>query len=154
MKKICLIFILLAFSFQLFAEEKSVETYHPHKKAGISLIVTGAVVMAGGITGFHFASDKEFDKYKKMNNYENAFDAVINGEKESEYMNRAKNYRKKANTYRALEIAAGVIGGELFLTGIILTAIKAEKPSDKVSLKDISVSPSNNGFYAAVGFEF
>ena len=154
MKKIFLLFILLAFSFQLFAEEGTVETYHPHKKAGISLIVAGALVMAGGIAGFHIASDKEFDKYKKMKDYDNALDAVKQGEKESEYMSRAKNYRKKANTYRALEIAAGVIGGELFLTGIIMTAIKEEKPNDKVSITNISVSPSNDGFYAAVGFEF
>ena len=82
MKKICLL-VLLAFSFQLFAEESAVETYHPHKKAGISLIVVGAAVAAGGIAGFHIASDKEFDKYKKMNDYDNAFDAVKQGEKES-----------------------------------------------------------------------
>ena len=154
MKKICLIFIFLAFSFQLFAEESAVETYHPHKTAGISLIVAGAAVAAGGIAGFHIASDKEFDKYKKMNDYDNAAAAVAAGEKESEYLNRAKNYRKKANTYRSLEIASGVIGFELLLTGIILTAIKEEKSSDKVSVTEISVAPSNDGFYAAVGFEF
>ena len=109
--------------------------------------------MAGGIAGFHIASDKEFDKYKKMKDYDNAFDAVQQGEKESEYLDRAKSYRKKANTYRALEIAAGVVGGELFLTGIILTAIKAEK-TDDIAVTNISVAPSNDGFYAAVGFEF
>ena len=154
MKKICLLFILLAFSFQLFAEESAVETYHPHLKAGIPLIVVGAAVAAGGIAGFHFASNKEFDKYKKMNDYDNAFDAVKQGEKESEYLDRAKNYRKKANTYRALEIASGVIGFEMLLTGLILTAVTEEKSSDKVSLTEISVAPSNDGFYAAVGFEF
>lgn len=153
MKKICLILILLAFSFQLSAEESAVETYHPHKKAGISLIVAGALVAAGGITGFHFASDKEFDKYKKMKDYDSAAAAVAEGEKASEYLNRARKYRRKANTYRSLEIASAVIGGELFISGIILTAIKAEK-TDKVSLSDISVTPSNDGFYAAVGFEF
>ena len=152
MKKICLL-TLLAFSFQLFAEESAVETYHPHRTAGISLIVVGAAIAAGGIAGFHIASDKEFDKYKKMKDYDNAFDAVKQGEKESEYLDRAKNYRKKANTYRALEIAAGVVGGELFLTGIILTAIKAEK-TDDIAVTNISVAPSNDGFYAAVGFEF
>ena len=154
MKKICLILILFAFSFQLFAEESTVETYHPHKKAGISLIVAGALVAAGGITGFHFASDKEFDKYKKMKDYDNALEAVNQGENMSEYLRRAKKYRKKANNYRALEIASGVIGGELFLIGIIMTAIKEEVKTEKVSLTDISVAPSNDGFYAAVGFEF
>ena len=153
MKKICLLFIILAFSFQLFAEESAVETYHPHLKAGISLIVAGAAIMAGGIAGFHIASGKEFDKYKKMKDYDNAFEAVTNGENEEEYLNRAKKYRNKANTYRSLEIAAGIIGGELFLTGIILTAIKAEKNND-VSITNISVSPSKEGFFASVGFEF
>ena len=145
--------ILMAFSFQLFAEESTVETYHPHLKAGISLIVAGAAIAAGGVAGFHFASDKEFDKYKKMKDYDNALEAVTNGEKESEYLDRAKKYRNKANTYRSLEIAAGIIGGELFLTGIILTAIKAEK-TDDVSITSISVSPSKEGFFASVGFEF
>ena len=73
MKKICLFLILLVFLFQLSAEENSAETYHPHLKAGISLIVAGAAVAAGGIAGFHIASDKEFDKYKKMKDYDNAF---------------------------------------------------------------------------------
>ena len=153
MKKICLFLILFAFSFRLSAEENTAETYHPHLKAGISLIVVGAVVAAGGVTGFHFASDKEFDKYKKMKNYDTAFEAVNQGENESEYLNRARKYRKKANTYRSLEIAAGVIGGELLLTGIILAAIKEEK-TDDVTVTDISFSPSKDGFYASVGFEF
>ena len=153
MKKICLLFILLAFSFQLFAEESPVETYHPYKKAGISLIVTGAVVMAGGIAGFHLASDKEFDKYEKMKDPDNAAAAVAENEKESEYLKRARNYRKKANTYRSLEIAAGVLGGELVLSGIIITAIKRKK-TEAVSLSNISVSPSKEGFFASAGFEF
>ena len=153
MKKICLLLILFAFSFRLSAEESTAETYHPHLKAGISLIVIGAAITAGGIAGFHIASDKEFDKYKKMKDYDNAFEAVNQGENESEYLNRAKSYRKKANTYRSLEIAAGVIGGELFLTGIILTAIKEEK-TDDVTITSISVSPSKEGFFASVGFEF
>ncbi len=154
MKKICLFFIIFAFSFQLFAEESTVETYHPHLKAGISLIIVGAAVTAGGIAGFHIASDKEFDKYKKMKDYDTAASAVAEGEKESEYLDRAKNYRKKANTYRSLEIAAGVIGGELFLTGIILAAIKEKKTEKDVTLTNISAAPSRDGFYASVGFEF
>ena len=153
MKKICLFLIIFAFSFQLFSEESNVETYHPYKKAGISLIVAGAVVMAGGIAGFHIASDKEFDKYRKMNEYDTAAAAVAEGEKESEYIKRAQNYRKKANTYRSLEIAAGVLGGELILSGIIITAIKRKK-TEAVSLSNISVSPSKEGFFASAGFEF
>lgn len=155
MKQFCLFLILFAFSFQLFAEESSVvETYHPHKKVGIALIVTGAVIAVGGVTGFSLASDNEFRKYKKMKDYDNAFDAVMHGEKESEYLNRADGYRKKANTYRALEIASGVIGFEMLLTGIIVTAVREEKKAENVSFTDISVTPSKDGFYASVGFEF
>ena len=154
MKKICLLLIFFAFSFQLFANDNTEETYHPHLKAGISLIVVGAAVAAGGIAGFHIASDKEFDKYKKMKDYDNAASAIAEGEKESEYLDRAKKYRNKANTYRYLEIAAGVIGGELFLTGIILTAIKEKKTEKDVTLTNISAAPSKDGFYASVGFEF
>ena len=153
MKKFFLIFVIFAFSTQLFAEEKKVETYHPYKTAGISLIVAGAVIMAGGIAGFHFASDKEFDKYKKMNDYDNALSAIKQGEKESDYLKRADNYRKKANIYRSLEIAAGVLGGELLLTGIIISSVKKEK-TEKVSLTNISVVPSDEGFVASAGFEF
>jgi len=153
MKKICLILILLVFSFQLFAEESTVETYHPHLKTGISLIVIGAAITAGGVAGFHIASDKEFDKYKKMNDYDNAAAAVAEGEKEKQYLERANNYRKKSNIYRDLEIASAVIGGELLLTGIIITAIKSKKTED-LALTDISVAPSKEGFYASVGFEF
>lgn len=153
MKKLCLILMICAFSIRLSAEENTVETYRPFSKIGISFIVTGAALLAGGVAGFHIASDKEFDKYKKMKEYDNAMDAVTQGEKESEYLDRAQKYRRKSNEYRALEIAAGVIGGELFLTGIILAAVKAEK-TDDVSITDISVSPSKEGFYASVGFEF
>ena len=153
MKKLCLLLIIFAFSVRLAAEEKAVETYHPFTKIGISFIVTGAALFAGGIAGFHIASDREFDKYKKMKDYDNAAAAVAEGEKESDYVDRAKKYRKKANDYRTLEITAGVIGGELLLTGIILAAIKAEK-NDEVSITGISVSPSKEGFFASVGFEF
>ena len=155
MKQFCLLLILFAFSLQLFADESTVvETYHPHKKVGIALIVTGVVVAVGGITGFSLASDKEFDKYKKMKDYDNALEAVKHGETQSEYLDRANNYREKSNTYRALEVVAGVIGFEMLLTGIIVTSVREEKKAENVSLTDISVTPSKDGFYASVGFEF
>ena len=142
MKQFCLLLILFAFSFQLFAEESTVvETYHPHKKVGIALIVTGAVIAAGGITGFSLASDKEFDKYKKMKDYDNALEAVTHGEKQQEYLDRADSYRKKANTYRSLEIVTGVIGFEMLLTRIIVAAVREEKKAENVSLTDISLTP-------------
>ena len=136
-------------------EEKVPEnTYHPYKTAGISLIVAGAAVTVAGVAGFHVASDKEFKKYKDMKNSGIAQDAVLDGMTYSDYMKKAKNYKDKSNTYRTLEIVSGAVGGAVLLTGIVLTAIKKEKADEKVTLANISFSPSNDGFYAALGFEF
>ena len=136
-------------------EEKVPEnTYHPYKTAGISLIVAGAAIAVAGVAGFHVASDKEFNKYKNMKNSEIAENAVYDGMTYSEYMNKAQNHKDQSNTYRILEITSGAVGGAVLLTGIVLTAIKKEKPEEKVTLANISFSPSNDGFYAALGFEF
>ena len=134
--------------------EKSPEnTYRPYKAAGISLIVVGAVVAAAGVAGFHVAYDKEYDNYKKMTKTGTAAGYVGNLSK-SEYVDKANKYRKNANTFRALEVTSGILGGSLFITGIALTAVKKEKPEDKISLTNVSFTPSNDGFYASMGFEF
>lgn len=129
------------------------QTYHPYKAVGISLIVVGAVVAAGGIAGFHVASDKEVDKYRKMKNFSTAQEAVSEGLSGSEYLSRANKYRDKAKTFQILEITSGAVGGALLVTGIALAAIKKEKPQN-LSLSNISFTPSNGGFYASLGFEF
>ena len=129
-------------------------TYRPYKTAGISLIVVGALVAAGGIAGFHIATDKQLDKYKKIKDCDTLYDALVKeGLSSDEYFNKYNRYRDKAKTFRALEITSGVIGGSLLVTGIVFTAIKKEKTQD-VSLTNISVMPSNEGFYASLGFEF
>ena len=129
------------------------ESYHPYKAAGISLIVVGAVVAAAGVAGFHVAYNKELDNYKKMTETSIAAGYVGNLSK-SEYVDKANKYRKNANTFRALEVTSGILGGTLLITGIALTAIKKEKPEDKISLTNLSFTPSNEGFYASLGFEF
>ena len=134
-------------------EKSPQNTYHPYKAAGISLIVVGAVVAAAGVAGFHVASDKEYDKYKKFTEYSTAYDYAENWSKEG-YVDEANKHRNKSNTYRILEITSGAVGGALFVTGIALTAIKKEKPEEKISLTNISFTPSNEGFYASLGFEF
>ena len=134
-------------------DEKPVETYRPYKTAGISLIVAGAVVVAAGVAGFHVASDNEYNKYKKFTEYSTAADYVENWSKEG-YVDEANKHRDKANTFRALEITSGIVGGAAFVTGIALIAIKKEKPEEKISLTNISFTPSNEGFYASLGFEF
>ena len=134
-------------------DKKPVETYRPYKTAGISLIVAGAVVTVAGVAGFHVAYDKEYDNYKKMTKSSTAA-AYVNDLDKSEYVDKANKYRKNANTFRALEVTSGILGGTLFITGIALTAVKKEKPEDKISLTNVSFTPSNDGFYAALGFEF
>ncbi|MBR4531030.1 sel1 repeat family protein [bacterium] len=133
-------------------KQSSGETYRPYKAAGISLIVVGAVVTVAGVAGFHIASDEEYDKYKKFKEYSTAENYVGSWSKEK-YVSEANKHRNKSNTYRILEITSGIIGGAAFVTGIALTAIKKEKPRN-VSLTNISVTPSNKGFYAFLGFEF
>ena len=128
------------------------ETYRPYKTAGISLIVVGAVVTLAGVAGFHIASDEEYDKYKKFTEYSTAENYVGSLSKEK-YVSEANKHRNKSNTYRILEITSGAVGGAVLVTGIILTAVKKEKPQN-VSLTNISVTPSNEGFYASLGFEF
>lgn len=132
---------------------KKAATYHPYKTAGISLIVAGALVTAAGVAGFHIASDKEYDNYKKMGELNTAKEKASDLTKE-EYINKANNYRNKSNTYRILEISSGAFGGALLVTGVVLMAIKKEKHDKKVSLTNLSVIPANDGFYAALGFEF
>ena len=127
--------------------------YHPHLTSGISFLTIGAVITAAGIAGFHVASEKKFNEYKKMKTSDKASAAVAAGMNHAEYLEKANNYRDKAKSYRKWEIASGIIGGSLFVTGVILVAIKKEVPRN-FALKDFSVSPSNNSFYASLSFEF
>ena len=131
-------------------EKPSVETYHPYKIAGISLMVAGAVVAAAGVAGFHIASDKEYGKYKAM-----ATDQSKPGSYSSidKFLDAADSHRKKSNIYRALEITSGIVGGTVLFTGVVLLAIKKEKAKN-FALTNLSVAPANDGFYAALGFEF
>ena len=131
-----------------------IKKYHrPYLKAGISFLAVGAAITAGGIAGFHIASEQQFNEYRKMKTSDKASAAVAAGMNHAEYLEKANNYRDKAKTYRKWEIASGIIGGSLFVTGVILVAIKKEVPRN-FALKDFSVSPSNNSFYASLGFEF
>ena len=127
-------------------------TYRPYQTIGISLIAAGAVVAAAGIATFHVLSDKEYKKHKDMAEHSTALEHVNLEEKD--YLDKAKKYLDKSNTYRALEITAGVVGGAVLATGVVLAVLKKEKPGEKVSLSHISVVPANDGFYAGLGFEF
>ena len=133
-------------------KNKADKTYHPYKRAGISLIAVGAAVTVAGVAGFHVASDKEYNKYKKFTSSDLAV-YYVDRVTLKRYVEKADRYRKTSNTFRALEITSGVVGGAVFVTGIVLTAIKKDKPQ-KVVLSDISLTPSNEGFYASIGFDF
>ena len=129
------------------------ETYRPYKALGISLAAIGAAVVVGGVTAFHVLSDREYGRYKDMNDFKAAADAKAENMTEAEYLEKADNHRKKAKTFRGLEITAGILGGSLVIGGTVLALIKKEKNSDVV-LQTVSVVPSDDGFYAALGFGF
>lgn len=129
------------------------QTYHPYKGAGITLIVIGAVIGAGGVAAFHILSDKEYKEYKEYTYYSNAFSAVYAGMYYDDYLHKANKHRKKSNTYRTIEITSGAAGGALILTGIVFAAIKKEK-TQNTAFTNFSVMPSKDGLYASVGFEF
>ena len=135
------------------AESKpEVETYRPYKITGISLIAAGAAVVVAGVAAFHVLSDKEYDKYKNMAKHSHAESS--SAESADEYIKKADKYRKNSDTYRILEITSGAVGGALLVSGVVLTLIKKEKTDEKVSLSNFSLLPSNDGFYASLGFEF
>ena len=134
---------------EIMEKPKKTATYHPYKKAGISLMVVGAAVVVGGVSGFHFASDTEYDEYKKFKSSSKA----QNYASLSKYKKDANTHRNLSNTFRILEITSGAVGGAALITGIVLTAVKKEKQRN-ISLTNISVTPSNEGFYASIGFDF
>ena len=130
------------------------ETYRPYQTAGISLIAAGAAVTVAGVAGFHVAYDKNLSKYRNMKKIGVALQSIREGLTYEEYHQKGNDYRKKARTFKALEITSGILGGSLLVTGVVLTVVKKEKPKEKVSLSNISVVPADNGFYASLGFEF
>ena len=134
---------------------KNMETYRPYKKEGIAFMAVGAAVVVGTVVGFHVAAERKYDKYQKMARIDTAIDAYDNGISKEKYNKNAKNLRNEAIVLRGLEIAGGVAGGAVFITGIALTAIKRKREvkDEKVSfLNNFAVSP--DGFYASLGFEF
>ena len=95
-------------------EAKKAATYRPYKTAGISLMVVGAVVVTAGVATFHVLSDKEIDR-TEVKGKEIVWDDNVNNDDEDIHF-------KKANTYTALEITSGVLGGAALVTGIFLVA--------------------------------
>ena len=131
-------------------QDKNVE--HPYIKEGISFVVVGAAVVAGGVAGFHLAAENKYSKYKQKEH--NAEEAVANGISGEDYLGAAQELRKEANIFRALEIASGIIGGGLLVTGVILTAISRPKKNKALLFNNFYVSADEDSFYTSLSFEF
>lgn len=123
---------------------------------GISFIVTGSLIAAGGATGFFIGSKKESDKYENMTTSSAIQNAVNNGEDKAAYINKAEKHRDKSNIYKYCAIASLAVGGATAITGTILTVLDHYKKNNnaKNTAKNLSVMPVNNGFYASLSLNF
>lgn len=123
---------------------------------GISFIVIGPLIAAGGATGFFIGSKKESDKYENMTTSSAIQNAVNSGEDKTAYINKAEKHRDKSNIYKYCAIASLVVGGATAITGTILTVLDHYKKNNnaKDSVKNLSVMPVNKGFYASLSLNF
>lgn len=123
------------------------------RNSGISLIVIGTVIAAGGVAGFSIEFGRERDKYNIMSK-----PATISntGEDPTSYQNRANKLRDKANLYMNLAITSGVVGGAVAVTGVALTVIGINKRNHLMSkkIKSVSFVPVEKGFFASLTFDF
>ena len=123
--------------------EKTLKVMRKNAKAmkisGITLLVGGSVILIAGTTGFAIGSDKEYEKFKQFK-IGNPF--------------IARKHLDKSKTYKSMAITSGVIGAAIAGTGITLLVIGIKKENEKIALDNISAIPTNDGFYASVGFNF
>ncbi len=126
------------------------------KYTGTAFIIAGAAVIGGGIAGFTIDYKNERDKYDKMLTPESIRDAINKGMTKSEYIKSANKHRNNANKSRNLAFACGAVGAALTGMGIALVVVGVEKEEkyEHLLLKDISVIPSSDGFYASLNFNF
>jgi hypothetical protein len=126
------------------------------KNSGISLIVIGTAIAAGGLAGFFIESDREHDKYNSMATSVAIENAVNNGEDKAAYINRADKHRDKSNLYRNLAITSGVVGGAVAITGVTLTIVGIKKRNHLMNkkIKSVSFVPVEKGFFASLSFDF
>lgn len=126
------------------------------RNSGISLIVIGTVIAAGGVAGFSIESDREHDRYKSMTTSAAIGNAINNGEDKASYINRADKHREKSNLYRNLAITSGVIGGAVAITGVTLTVLGIKKRNHLMNkkIKSVSFVPVEKGFFASLSFDF
>ena len=137
------------------AENKLKET-RTLKISGIALIAGGTGILAGGVTGFAIASDKEQNEYDQMSQSSKIKEAVNKGEDLDSYLARANKHKDKSKTYRNIAITSAVIGAAIAGTGIalVVVGVKKEKNNEQIILDNISAMPLDNGFYASLNFKF
>ncbi len=126
------------------------------RNSGISLMVIGTAVAAGGLAGFLIESDREHDKYKRMSTSTAIENAINNGEDKASYINRAYKHRDKSNLYKNLAITSGVVGGAIAITGVTLTIVGIKKRNHLMNkkIKSVSFVPVEKGFFTSLSFDF
>lgn len=129
---------------------KTLEKYYPYKWIGFGLVIAGAAIVVGGVTGFSLASQNKYDEYEGLTTDEKIFEAVTSGIPQDEYLKKVNDYKDKGDLYKNLSIVSGVAGGALIITGVIIAVI----PKKREVLKDVSFMADDKGFYASLGFEF
>ena len=134
-----------------FEETAERETIRPYKTAGISLLVTGAVVGALGGVSFYGMQKAEKDRKK----YRDLYLSSSTQEDFEKYRKKSKDADKQRKTYTILGGVGLGVGGALIVTGVVLMVIKKDNPYDgEFALSNFSIAPANDGFYASIGFEF
>jgi hypothetical protein len=126
------------------------ERGHVYWKGGVSMIVIGAALVVGGVTGFELAAKNKYDEYNSRTTDEKIFEAIKTGVSEAEYIKSVNEYKDRGNLYRTLSIVSGATGGALIIGGIIAASVKAEKEV----LKKVSFLTDGRSFYAALSLDF
>jgi len=129
---------------------KEKEKYHPYLKGGVTMIVLGAGLILGGVTGFQLASNSKFDSYNSRTTDAKIVEAITSGVNQEDYLKSVNKYKDKGELYNKLAIVSGVTGGVLIISGIITASVTKEREV----LKKVSFSTDGKGFYAGLGFEF
>jgi TPR repeat protein len=126
------------------------DKYYPYWKGGVTMIVIGAGLILGGVTGFELAANSQYDEYKIRTTDAKIIEAIKLGKSQDDYLKSVNKYKDKEELYHKLAIVSGVTGGALIISGIITAAVTKEREV----LKKVSFSTDGKGFYAGLGFEF
>jgi hypothetical protein len=129
---------------------KVMEKYYPYRKAGITMLVLGAGIAAGGGIGFGVAAQSQYDLYDANTTTAKINQAILEGKTQKQYLDEVNRYKDKGKAYKTTAIITGIGGGAMAVTGIILMLI----PKEREVLKKMSFRVNKDGFYASLRWDF